>query len=143
LPSRKDKAYGIIAIQWNQGHWETFIVKHQKGHWSFPKGHAEVGETPQETAAREMEEETGAKLVRFLDTPPLKEEYTFKANGELIEKMVTYFLAEVEDAGSHLQEKEIIEGKWLPFEEAEKLITFAAAKKLCKEAEKSIKSSNA
>ena len=39
------------------------LVKNKNGHhWSFPKGHIEIGETIKDTALREIEEETGLKV---------------------------------------------------------------------------------
>ena len=35
------------------------LIQHQAGHWAFPKGHANPGESPAETARREFAEETG------------------------------------------------------------------------------------
>lgn len=131
---RKETSYGILAVRMVHNHWEIFLVKHQKGHWAFPKGHAEEGETPKETAARELEEETGGKVIRFLDLPPLEEHYSFQSNGDVIEKTNRYFFAEVEGAGSSRQEKEIAACKWLSFEEAIQLITFPEAKKVLQEA---------
>jgi 8-oxo-dGTP pyrophosphatase MutT (NUDIX family) len=131
---KKEKAFGIIAIRRNQNQWETFLVKHCKGHWAFPKGHAEGGEMPRETAAREMEEETGGKVIRFLDIPSLEERYSFQIDNETIDKTVVYFIAEVMNAGSLLQEKEIAEAGWFSFEDAEKRMTFLEAKKVCREA---------
>ena len=42
------------------GNTEILLIKHIKsGYWSFPKGHVENGETEEETAKREIKEETG------------------------------------------------------------------------------------
>jgi ADP-ribose pyrophosphatase YjhB (NUDIX family) len=46
--------FGIIPLKREKGHWETLIVKHQKEHWDFPKGHAASGENSIHTAEREL-----------------------------------------------------------------------------------------
>ncbi|MBD3304395.1 NUDIX domain-containing protein, partial [Candidatus Woesearchaeota archaeon] len=48
------------GIIFNNGKY--LLVKHKEGgHWDFPKGHAEEGETEEETALREIYEETGLR----------------------------------------------------------------------------------
>ena len=51
----KEKSCGTMCFNQNK----ILMVKHNKGHWAFPKGHVEENETEQETALRETKEETG------------------------------------------------------------------------------------
>jgi len=128
-----EESYGIIPCR--EG--EFFLVQHQAGHWGFPKGHAESGESPEETARRELFEETNLKVVRLLTPTPLVEQYTFLRYGKRIEKQVTYFLAQVEGEVA-LQGDEIAQGRWVSFEEAAELITFPEGKELCQRAIKGV-----
>lgn len=66
--------------------WETYSRA-----WSLPKGHMEVFETEEQTALRELYEETGLKAV-LLPIPPVTEEYYPRPG---ITKRVTYFAGEV------------------------------------------------
>jgi bis(5'-nucleosidyl)-tetraphosphatase len=127
----KDISYGIVPLRrLKKDFWEILLVRHGAGHWSFPKGHADPGEQPKETAIRELKEETGLDIVSFLDIPQLEEKYRFRAKGRLIDKTVTYFTAEVEGVIC-VQQEEIIDFKWSPLPEAEKYATFPATKKVC------------
>ena len=114
------EAFGIIPI--HQG--KTLLVKHQKGHWAFPKGHAEPNEDPIDTAKRELKEETGLEVVELLGKS-FNESYSFDAH----EKRVTYFLAHVKGT-LKVQIEEIADARWVTFEEAKKLATFDECKKL-------------
>ena len=55
-----EKSCGAIVYRKYHGNTEILLIKHiNSGHWSFPKGHVEEGETEEETAKREIMEETG------------------------------------------------------------------------------------
>ncbi len=133
-----ERSFGIIPLRCIGNQWETLLVKHQKGHWAFPKGHAEPNETPQETALRELKEETGLSVKGFLHVEPLREFYVFKREGILTEKIVTYFLAEAEGE-VRLQKEELEDFCWLSFEEAKKRATFPESKALAQKAARLIK----
>ena len=60
--------------------------------WTFPKGHLEAGETEQQAAIREVEEETGFRCE--IVKPFERVEYFFKREGVLIKKQVSWFLIE-------------------------------------------------
>ena len=72
-----------------------FLLVHQKnGYWSFPKGHMEAGETEQETAMREIREETGLDL-KLIDGFRSTEEYDLAHEGKPdVIKQIVIFLAE-------------------------------------------------
>ncbi len=119
--------YGVIPLRGK----EVFLVRHQKGHWAFPKGHADDGEEPLQTALRELKEETGLAIKQLLE-PTFVERYDYEESGALYHKTVTYFLAEVEGEPT-LQEAEIAEGQWLSLEDAKKVATYPETQKVCQE----------
>ena len=62
-PLRKEKSCGALVYRIKNGELELLLLKHRfGGHWSFPKGHVEEGETEVETALREVHEETGLTI---------------------------------------------------------------------------------
>ena len=126
----KDHSFGIVPLTYRQNFWEVFLVQHLNGaHWGFPKGRAEKGESPKQTAERELFEETGMKVIRYLDHPYFVERYQFNRGGVLIEKTARFYLAEV-TTESILQIKEIVEGKWLPLKDLPSYVTFPEEKEL-------------
>ncbi|MBR6598855.1 MAG: NUDIX domain-containing protein, partial [Oscillospiraceae bacterium] len=59
-----EKSCGGVVYRKSHGNLEILLIKHiNSGHWSFPKGHIEANETEQETALREIKEETGIDVV--------------------------------------------------------------------------------
>lgn len=133
---RQDESFGVIPLSKAKGHWEVFLIQHNRsGYWGFPKGHAESNETPQEAAFRELKEETNLELVRLLEKEPLMEQYTFMMDGRRVFKRVFYFIAEV-DGKIELQKKEIHDGKWVPLPEALTQVTHQEGKTLLAQVEK-------
>lgn len=129
---REEHSYGIIPCRWAHDHWEFFLVRLHAGHWGFPKGHSESGETPIQTAERELLEETGLRPVRQLIDKTFTESYKFTHQGTLIHKSVTYFVAEVE-GNALMQVAEICESGWVNSKNLEKKMTFPEGKRIARE----------
>ncbi|MFB0918210.1 MAG: bis(5'-nucleosyl)-tetraphosphatase [Clostridiaceae bacterium] len=116
---KKEKSCGAVLLNDKN---EYLVLKHFGGHWDFPKGHVEPGETETETALREVFEETGlnAELI-----PGFREVISYNIRGK-VDKDVVFFIGRIKaDSGKvELQLSEVSEFKFLPYEEARKLITF-------------------
>ena len=90
--------------------------------WSLPKGTPNRGESREETAVREVVEETGLD-VRI--TEPLESiEYSFVQHGTRIHKTVHYFLMEQVGGDLSLHDHEFDEVRWVSLEDAEDLMSF-------------------
>ena len=126
---RTDLSYGIVPLKKFEGSWRVLLVHHIAGHWSFPKGHPERGESAEEAAKRELEEETGLHVIKLLQKELLEEVYTFTHRGEKIYKTVRYFIALV-DGKEYPQLDELFGCEWYSFDEAEKVLSFENTKKL-------------
>jgi 8-oxo-dGTP pyrophosphatase MutT (NUDIX family) len=96
--------------------------------WTLPKGTPDIGETIEETALREVAEETGLE-VRILERLS-SIEYDFVQSGTRIHKTVHYFLmAQVGgDLSRHDHEFERV--RWVPFDEAGGLLSFPTEREL-------------
>lgn len=125
----EDHSFGVIPIRNQDGLYELYIVQHKQGYWSFPKGHALDLETALQTAKRELFEETGFLVERLIADTPLIEKYSFIKDNVPIHKTVEYFLAFV-SGKEHLQQEEVIAGKWVHLEKADECITYDEGKAL-------------
>lgn len=117
----EEKSCGAVIWRQRDGAREYLLARHNGGHWSFPKGHVESGETEEETALREIREETG--LTAQLDTG-FRQVSTYYPKHNVI-KDVVFFLATITGGTEHAQEEEISQLQWAPFEETRSLLTFA------------------
>ena len=120
-------------VRKNGESYDLVLLRHRfGGHWSFPKGHVEAGENEQQTALREVREETGL-TIRLLDGFRESVEYFPKPG---VKKQVVYFLGEALGDKLVRQEEEISELKWASIAEADGLVTFANDKRLIRLAKK-------
>jgi len=131
----EDFSCGVIPYRNKDGQRQFLLIQHKAGHWAFPKGHPDAGETYLDTARRELEEETGIRDVN-LDTDHLFEEsYIFtKRSGKTVNKRVLYFLGKVaSDQKITLQEAEVSDYAWGSAKKTRKKMTFDEGRALLDE----------
>jgi 8-oxo-dGTP pyrophosphatase MutT (NUDIX family) len=92
------------------------------GTWTLPKGTPDPGETVEETAIREVEEETGLRVRILAPLPSIQ--YTFVLAGARIHKTVHYFLMEPVGGDLARHDHEFERVRWIRFEDARSLLTF-------------------
>lgn len=96
--------------------------------WSLPKGTPNHGESREQTAVREVVEETGLD-VRI--TEPLESiEYSFVQHGTRIHKTVHYFLMEPTGGDLSRHDREFEQVRWVAFDDAPALLTFETERAL-------------
>lgn len=116
------------------------LLNYGKGYWGFAKGIVEKGESERDAAKREIEEETGIHNYLFIKGFREEVSYSFRRKGEIVHKVVVYFLARANDSRVTLSQ-EHIGYSWLPYEEAEQNLTYKNTKKLLNEAEEFLEKS--
>ena len=116
-----EKSCGAIVFRKYHGNTEILLVRHLKaGHWSFPKGHMEAGETEEETARREIKEETGLDVL--LDTG-FRETVTYSPKRNT-KKTVVYFVGMATSHELVPQKEEISQLRWLEIDQANAALTY-------------------
>ncbi len=116
-----EKSCGAVVYRKHHGNLEILLIKHiNSGHWSFPKGHMEDGESETETAMREIMEETGVDVI--LD-PTFRETVTYFPRKDT-QKVVVYFIGRARTFNYTPQEGEIAEVRWVDVGHANQLLTY-------------------
>lgn len=120
---KKEKSCGAVVYRKGKDGTEILLIQHKNGgHWAFPKGHVEKNETEEETALREIREETGLKVK--LNTG-FRQSVTYSPKPEVM-KDVIYFAAKASpDDKAKPQEKEVEALRWERPKKAEELVTYA------------------
>lgn len=135
-----EKSCGVILYKLENGVREYLLLHYPGGHWDFAKGHVEsIDKSEEETARRELREETGIIEIEFNPNYRNAMYYEFKrGRNEIVKKTVVFFLAETNgrDVRISHEHKNFI---WLPYEKAYQKLTYDNAKELLKLAEENLK----
>ena len=136
--TREFSAGGVIVRRLRGRWWFAAIRPNGKpeGVWALPKGLIDPGETGAETALREVFEETG--LTGRLEQKLGHVRYVYTRRGERVFKVVSFFLLRWRSgrigelpAGMEL---EVAEARWLPLDEAPRLLAYGGERELAKRA---------
>lgn len=112
---------GAVVFRKIGEEFRYLLIKNKRSnHWGFPKGHMERGETREQTARREVLEETGLHIHIF-DGFCSESQYRI---GTKIEKRVDVFLASTRDTNTVIQKEEIEDYIWLRFNDAIGMLRF-------------------
>lgn len=128
-----ERSVGAVLLRKTKNGYKYLLLHYPGGHWGFPKGHIEKGEKSEDTARREIKEETGINSFKFIPGFKKTIRYFVDVGGRRCLKFVAYFLALTR------QKKVTISWEhqgfaWLSYEEAYKKITYQNARQVLKEA---------
>jgi 8-oxo-dGTP diphosphatase len=130
---------GGIVYKRKDGQTFILVAQHSQHHgWVFPKGLIDTGETKQQTAIREVKEETGisGKILKTLT--PISYWYVFE--GVKIKKTVYYFVMEYQSGDTEDHDFEMERVEWIPSDKVKERLSYKSDKKVWEEAEKLIAS---
>jgi 8-oxo-dGTP pyrophosphatase MutT (NUDIX family) len=136
---KREFSAGGVLVRRLRGRWVFAAIRpggKEPGLWALPKGQIGAGERPEETALREVAEETGVegRLVGKLGDI----RYVFTWRGERIFKVVSFYLlrysggrlGELPPATAH----EVDEVRWLPLEEGPRLLAYGGERQMAERA---------
>jgi len=129
---KQEKSCGAVVFTRVGPEIRYVLAQSRAGHYGFPKGHVEAGETEKETALREIFEEVGLRPV-LLDGFREVSEYEIPSLG--VRKQVVFFLGSYESQEILPQESELKRAVTVSFEEAMALLEHEDNKRILTSAE--------
>jgi len=136
---RREFSAGGVLVRLLDGRWMLAAIRpagRAGGVWALPKGHIDEGEGAEETALREVAEETGAHGRSLGKLGDVRYVYTWE--GERTFKVVSFFLIRYEGGRlGDLSEQfrhEVAEVRWLPLEEAPRLLAYGGEQEMARKA---------
>jgi 8-oxo-dGTP pyrophosphatase MutT (NUDIX family) len=136
---RREFSAGGVLVRRLRGRWWLAAIRpagKPEGLWALPKGLIDKGERPEETASREVAEETGAdgSLVRKLGDV----RYVYTWAGERVFKVVSFYLFRYRRGRigelAPLQRIEVADVQWLPLEDAPRLLAYKGEREMAEKA---------
>lgn len=132
---------GGVAFRWRDSEPEIAIVSVKpKLRWQLPKGIVDSGESPQETAVREVREEAGveADLIKLIETI----EYWYRSikDGQPVRyhKFVHFYLMEYRSGDVRNHDHEVEESRWVNLDEAIEMLDFKSEREVVEKAREMI-----
>ena len=132
---KKEKSCGAVIYKVENETILYYLIKQNKGHVSFPKGHVEENETEEETAIREIKEETN---IEVLIDNKFREVSTYSPALNIV-KDVIFFVALAIRENIKPQKSEVEEVLILNYEDAYKCLTYKRDKEILEKANVYIK----
>ena len=132
-PFQKEKSTGAVIFIINKER-RYLLLHYPEGHWDFPKGHIEKGESEKQAALREIKEETSITVKAFIEGFKERIHYFHTFKNAPISKSVVFYLAHSDTAEVTLS-FEHIGFIWLPYKEALSRLTYNNSKEILKKAE--------
>ena len=132
--AKEETSAGGVVYRVVDGAPLYLLIRDSYRNWGFPKGHVEEGERPDNAALREVSEETGLShlamrgLIETID-------WHFRFRGKLIHKVCHFYLMETAESSTSPQRTEGITAcRWVPFDQAEELVSYANARDVLRKA---------
>lgn len=136
---------GAVVFREQDGRRLFLLLHYPSGHFDFPRGHREAGETDEQTLVREVEEETGIRSLRIFPKC-MKTRFFYVAKGTERErrkrsgaglwifKQVHLYpaLTEADEVALSFEHTGFV---WLPYDEALQKVTFENARRILRETE--------
>ena len=139
LPAVEERSAGGVVVDVFEGEARIAVIARRnragRVEWCLPKGHMEQGETLQQAAAREVEEETGieGRVLTELGTI----DYWVATSDRRIHKYVHHYLLEATGGKLTIDndpDHEAIDVAWLPLREAHEHLTFPNERRIARQA---------
>ncbi|HLO33235.1 MAG TPA: NUDIX hydrolase [Anaerolineales bacterium] len=141
IPTLDQISAGGVTVRWQGSELEIAIVSIRPSlRWQLPKGIVDPGETPKETAVREVKEEAGVEtdLLSLIETI----EYWYRGvrDGKPVRyhKFVHFYLLQYVSGDVARHDHEVEEARWVSWDEAVEMLEFKSEREVVEKAREMI-----
>ncbi len=127
---KKTYSSGGLVLKRDGKNALLLLVRHKDGFLVFPKGHIQKAETEEQTALREVKEETGLEGLRAIKKLGTITRQSKEDTGEVVEKVIHLFLLETDDYKHQAADEDY---DWFTYEEAMRDLGFTQEKQFLEE----------
>jgi 8-oxo-dGTP pyrophosphatase MutT (NUDIX family) len=124
-PDEHETSYGGVVVR---GAETIVITPTGKTVTGLPKGGARHGETEEETAAREVREETG--VTATVREPLGDVNYWYRRGGRRVYKTVHFYLCDYVSGSTEDHDHEVENARWIPLAEARSVLSYPGERAL-------------
>jgi 8-oxo-dGTP pyrophosphatase MutT (NUDIX family) len=120
MSTEHEVSYGGVVVRGDEV--LVIVPRGRRRVLGLPKGGRDVGESPQQTAAREVREETGI-TARVRDRLG-QVDYSYRRGGRRIDKTVHFYLCEFEAGDTADHDHEVDDARWIPLQQARRRLSY-------------------
>jgi 8-oxo-dGTP pyrophosphatase MutT (NUDIX family) len=120
MSTEHETSYGGVVVRGDDV--MVIVPRGRRRVLGLPKGGRNPGESPQQTAAREVREETGitARVRDLLGHV----DYSYRRSGRQVYKTVHFYLCEFEAGDTADHDHEVVDARWMPLREARRRLSY-------------------
>jgi 8-oxo-dGTP pyrophosphatase MutT (NUDIX family) len=120
MSTERETSYGGVVVRGREV--IVIIPRGRRRVLGLPKGGSQGDETPEQTAAREVREETGITVDVRTQLGDVR--YTYRRGGRRVAKTVHFFLCEFVSGSTADHDHEVDDARWMPLEEARTRLSY-------------------
>jgi 8-oxo-dGTP pyrophosphatase MutT (NUDIX family) len=130
MSTEQEVSYGGVVVRGDEV--IVIVPRGRRRVLGLPKGGANAGESPEQTTAREVREETGITVMVRERLGQV--DYTYRRGGRRIDKTVHFYLCEFEAGDTADHDHEVDDARWMPLLEARRRLSYPGEREMIERA---------
>jgi 8-oxo-dGTP pyrophosphatase MutT (NUDIX family) len=120
MAPERETSYGGVVVR--GADVMVIVPRGRRRVLGLPKGGAMAGESPEQTTAREVREETG--ITATVRERLGQVDYSYRRGGRRVDKTVHFYLCEFQHGSTADHDHEVDDARWIPLREARRRLSY-------------------